>query len=148
VKAERLPVRLRAVSGLDAPGNLADGPGGSLDEPALTLTDTGQFTLRGRVTMTTAWIGGFSDPPISQCAGALPSVSPRVFERCGREMSSWNSIGTLHRTCGGNPIAARPAAVTARLIADEGLIFVPSGATGHGADEVIEGASCSSQACA
>ena len=92
--------------------------------------------------------GGFSEPPTSQRAGALSSVSPRIAERCGRAMSSWNSIGKLHRTRGGNPSAASPAAVNARLTADKGLIFVPSGATGHGADDVIDGASCSSHACA
>ena len=93
-------------------------------------------------------MGGFPVPPNSHSAGSLSSVSPRILDRVGHAIPSWNSGGKVHRTGDGNPMAARPSALKAMFNVTDGFTFTPLGATGHGRADVIAGATRRSQRCA
>ena len=70
-------------------------------------------------------------------SGALSPVSPRIRDRSGDVMPSWNSEGKVHSTRG-QSARAQPAAVIPTLIADCGFTFADARSTGHRLEVVIE----------
>jgi len=65
-------------------------------------------------------------------------VSPRMRDRSGDAIPSWNSEGNVHNTREGSPHARSPSAVMPTLTADCGLDVADLESPLHRVDDVID----------
>ena len=90
-------------------------------------------------------MGGVLVPPNSHSTGSLSSVSPRILDRSGCAIPSWNSGGKGAENLRRQPERREAVGGEGDVHRTGGFTFSPLGAMGHGRADVIAGTTRPSQ---